>query len=61
MSLNDAIIVAIDHTQETQLKHQIGEFIMTLHLRILPPIYDHLICGRRRRNRGSAAGCAGTR
>ena len=40
MSLNDAIRVAIDHTQETQLKHQIGELIMTLHLRILPPIYD---------------------
>ena len=40
LSLNDAIRIAIDHTQETQLKHQIGELIVALHFDILPQIYD---------------------
>src|ERR1700742_116714 len=40
LCLNDAIRIAIDQTEETQLKHQIGRLIMEMHLRILPPIYD---------------------
>jgi hypothetical protein len=40
LSLNDAVRIAIDHTQELKLRHQIGELIIALHLRILPQIYD---------------------
>ena len=62
LSLNDAVRIAIDHTQETQLKHQIGELIIALHLRIcLRSMINTLIYGRRQTNRGSAAGCVGTR
>ncbi len=40
LSLNDAIRIAIDYTQETQLRHQIGELIIALNFDILPQIYD---------------------
>ena len=32
--------IAIDHTQEPQLRHKIGELIVALHFDILPQIYD---------------------
>ena len=40
LSLNDAIRIAIEHTQEPQLRHQIGELIIALNFHILPQIYD---------------------
>jgi hypothetical protein len=40
LSLNDAVRIAIEHTQEPQLRHQIAELIVALHFDILPQIYD---------------------
>ena len=40
LALNDAVRIAIEHTQELKLRHQIGELIVTLNLDILAQIYD---------------------
>ena len=40
LSLNDAARIAIEHTQELQLRHRIAELIVALNFDILPQIYD---------------------
>jgi hypothetical protein len=40
LCLNDAVRIAIEHTQEPQLRHQIAELIVALNFDILPQIYD---------------------
>ena len=40
LSLNDAIRIAIEHTQEPQLRRQIAELIVALNFHILPQIYE---------------------
>jgi hypothetical protein len=40
LSLNDAVRIAIEHTQEPQLRRQIAELIVALNFHILPQIYE---------------------
>src|SRR5271169_5402309 len=40
LSLNDAARIAIEHTQELQLRHRIAELSVALNFDILPQIYD---------------------